>query len=236
VNGFMTGQVNGELVRARRLAAGLTPQELADRIGLTSELLWAIERGASDDLQHVPLLAILGLAEALDFRPGELLDPPAREASNTSTSESTMAQPDEVKLEAALLQYGAAITRDDLASAFGWTLHRVEVALQGLAHRLQVTGSRLRRASWNSYIIEPARHALAANEQAALQRVSSERIPLSPAAAAVLYTIMFYTSTLPKHAGGRDALAELWQRGLVKDSGRHLQPADEVLYSLRLDE
>lgn len=128
VNGFVTGQVNGQLVRARRLAAGLTPQELADRIGLTSELLWAIERGTSDDLQHVPLLAILGLAEALDFRPGELLDPPAREASDASTSESPMAQPDEVKLEAALLQYGAAITRDDLASAFGWTLQRVEVA------------------------------------------------------------------------------------------------------------
>jgi transcriptional regulator with XRE-family HTH domain len=62
----------GRNLKAARLLAGMTRQQLATRVGLTIALLSKIERGSSDPPLRLRLLA--DLAEAVGREPHELLD------------------------------------------------------------------------------------------------------------------------------------------------------------------
>jgi hypothetical protein len=52
---------------------------------------------------------------------------------------------DDIAVEAALVEHGGVLTRDDLALALGWSLPRLERALLVLEQRLRPSGQRLRR-------------------------------------------------------------------------------------------
>ena len=66
----LAGQL-AETVRRLRLSADLTQKDLAKRLGLSHATLHRIERGA-----YNPSLRVLEeLCEALDCRPGDLLEP-----------------------------------------------------------------------------------------------------------------------------------------------------------------
>jgi transcriptional regulator with XRE-family HTH domain len=62
-------KVFGANVRVYRLAAGLSQEAVAARMGVDRAYVSAIERG----LQNVTLLTILQLAESLNVRPADLL-------------------------------------------------------------------------------------------------------------------------------------------------------------------
>lgn len=62
-------KVFGANVRVYRLAAGLSQEAIAARMGVDRAYVSAIERG----LQNVTLLTILQVAESLDVRPADLL-------------------------------------------------------------------------------------------------------------------------------------------------------------------
>jgi transcriptional regulator with XRE-family HTH domain len=59
----------GANVRVYRLAAGLSQEAVAARMGVDRAYVSAIERG----LQNVTLLTILQVAESLNVRPADLL-------------------------------------------------------------------------------------------------------------------------------------------------------------------
>ena len=62
-------RVFGANVRVYRLAAGLSQEAVAVRMGVDRAFISAIERG----LQNVTLLTILQVAESLNVRPADLL-------------------------------------------------------------------------------------------------------------------------------------------------------------------
>lgn len=66
----------GANVRVFRLAAGLSQEAIAVRMGVDRAYVSAIERG----LQNVTLLTIWQLAESLDVRPADLLVEPVQKS------------------------------------------------------------------------------------------------------------------------------------------------------------
>jgi transcriptional regulator with XRE-family HTH domain len=69
-------KVFGANVRAYRLAAGLSQEAVAVRMGVDRAYVSAIERG----LQNVTLLTIWQLAESLNVRPADLLGEPVQKS------------------------------------------------------------------------------------------------------------------------------------------------------------
>ena len=69
-------RVFGANVRVYRLAAGLSQEAVAARMGVDRAFISAIERG----LQNVTLLTIWQLAESLNVRPADLLVEPAQKS------------------------------------------------------------------------------------------------------------------------------------------------------------
>jgi transcriptional regulator with XRE-family HTH domain len=62
----------GQLLRNARKAAGLTQDEVAERVGLKRTSITNIERGR----QHIPLHQLFRLADAVGVAPEELLPGP----------------------------------------------------------------------------------------------------------------------------------------------------------------
>jgi len=69
-------KVFGANVRVYRLAAGLSQEAVAVRMGVDRAYVSAIERG----LQNVTLLTIWQLAESLNVRPADLLAEPVQKS------------------------------------------------------------------------------------------------------------------------------------------------------------
>lgn len=62
----------GRAVRSRRIALGLSQEELADRAGLHRNYIGGIERGE----RNVGIRAVYALAVGLGCGPSELFNPP----------------------------------------------------------------------------------------------------------------------------------------------------------------
>jgi transcriptional regulator with XRE-family HTH domain len=237
--------LDGELLRDRRIAAGLSIRAVADQTGIPAQTLRAFEarRQAAD--RQLTLASLERLTRLLDVDTGELFIRPARAATSDAAARSQFTEVgqgrdrDVVKLQAALLAHGGVLTRDDLADALGWDLQRLEHSLRALRNRLQPTGQRLRRAGWNSYALTAAPAALTARERQRLHGAASARQPLAPEAAAVLYEVTLGFRPPSWHhallAAEPAALRQLRQRSLVRLIGRdRLEPTEAVLYSLDL--
>lgn len=61
----------GHAVRARRLAMGLSQEEMADRVGVHRTYYSSVERGA----YNITVTVLFRLAVGLDCEPGDLLPP-----------------------------------------------------------------------------------------------------------------------------------------------------------------
>ena len=187
--------LNGELLRDRRIAASLSIRAVADQTGIPAQTLRALEAGRDAADRQLTLASLERLTRLLDVDTGELFIRPARNATKDAATRSQFTEGgqggdrDVVKLQAALLQHGGVLTRDDLADALGWDLQRLEHGLRTLRDQLQPTGLRLRRAGWNSYALTAAPAALTARERHRLHGATSARQPLAPDAVAVLYEV-----------------------------------------------
>ena len=104
--GVAAVRLNRALIDERRVASGLTLQQLADRIGTNR---WFLRSSVHDD--DVPIGVIVRLAETLDIPVADLLD-------------QDMAEPtpprNHVRAAAALAET-PGLTRSQLARLFGWT-------------------------------------------------------------------------------------------------------------------
>lgn len=63
----------GHAVRARRLAMGLSQEEMADRVGVHRTYYSSVERGA----YNITVTVLFRLAVGLECEPGDLLPPRA---------------------------------------------------------------------------------------------------------------------------------------------------------------
>lgn len=107
----VTRRFDARLLERRRIAAGLTINQLGERVGVPGRVVRAIlDREAVD----VPLSVLDRLGAALDCDPVGLLRTPARPDPRPGG--------DGVALEAALLICEREAVRDDLADALGWSL------------------------------------------------------------------------------------------------------------------
>lgn len=226
--------INGRLISERRAAAGLTIRQLADQLGIDAGTLANFERTFAYDACAVTVGLLRRMCQALDLEPAEVIDPPT-----TAPLESA----DDRKVEAALVEHGGVLTRDDLAAALSWPLARVEQALLSLEHRLKPTGLRLRRVGWNSYTLGPNLGVLTGEERRRLHRTYTGRVGLTESVAFILLGVVNgYRSedwVLRLPADDRRGIELLARQGLIEPSSQDRweptwQPTADVLYSLCL--
>lgn len=225
------------LIDQRRIAAGLTIWQLADRLGLNVEVvrsLTEIEEFSrdSEQLDRLGFGTIRHLCTLLDIDLNQLLASTDRERPPTAAA-------DDVKVEAALADHGTAVTQEDLAATLGWPLPRLQAALHMLERRCLPTGVRLRRVGWNSYALTANLQALSGEQTAHLHRAHGDHQPLTPHAAATLLAAIErvdHTAWLEHEFYGqhREGVQFLQQHGLVTADRPGMQPSDDVIFSLRL--
>jgi transcriptional regulator with XRE-family HTH domain len=222
--------VNGLLITERRVAAGLTIRQLAERLGVDARRLELLERALGD---QVSVYLLERVCTALDLDPAEVLEPPAAAPPVTVAA-------DDRKVEAALAEHGGVLTRDDLAAALGWPLARLERALLALARRLRPTGLRLRQVTWNSYTLSPNLGVLGGEERRQLHRLRAGRTGLAESVAFILlgvvngYRSQNWLFRLPPE--DRQGVELLVRQGLIERETRdaYWEPSADVIDSLFL--
>jgi transcriptional regulator with XRE-family HTH domain len=235
--------LNGALLHARRVAAGLTVAALADRVGVHADVIWAMEEGNERQLEHLSIAMLVALANSLDLHPSQLF------AESDAMAPAAPA-PDDVMLEAALLQLGTSVTREELAAAFGWPLARLERALAVLHQRLASSCARLHPVGLDRYVVAPNRRALTSDQWIQLGQSRSGHAPLTLEAATALYQIIVLHAH-PSLASQRrrspvpnvwrtderddadEGLRQLRAQGLLDGDGPNFAPTRDVRYSTR---
>jgi transcriptional regulator with XRE-family HTH domain len=226
--------VNPQLITERRIAAGLTIRQLAERLGIDAWTLEQLERGIGRGGERVSVAELTRICAALDLDPAQVIGMPV-------TGSAAPAAADDRKVEAALIEHGAVVTRDDLAAALGWPLARLERALLALERRLKPTGLRLRRAGWNSYTLGPNLDVLTGEERRRLNRIHAGRAGLTDSVAFILLAVVTGYRTEdwllrlpPDDRRGIELLAR--QELIERDKRDRWVPSTDVIDSLQLSE
>ena len=120
-----------------RVAASFSQRQLSRRAGLSTIGVSALEQPAGDNHGDLSLRTLTRLADALGVGPRDLL------SSDGEAPAEVAPAPDDVKVEAVLVEVGAALSPTDLAQALEWELVRVNSAVTRLRGRLAGTGQRL---------------------------------------------------------------------------------------------
>lgn len=216
--------LNRELVDERRVAAGLTIQQLAERVGVDR---WFLRQSSRDD-DGVPIGVFLRLSETLDIPLEDLLR--ADPAGLGPMSEDARAM-------AALADRGQ-MTRAQLAAVFMWTLPQTAAALQRIDRRLRGTGLRLRRVGPQAYRIDADLSHLSVAERAHLRHLEMDETGLAPNVAAMLLAIVrgYGTRTWVNDNVEPDdnCIEDLRRAGLVNQHERGIDIVPAVGYSLGL--
>jgi DNA-binding Xre family transcriptional regulator len=139
--------INWKLVEQRRIAAGLTRAELAERLGrngTTTDYLWPSRAWHDEDHDDIRLEVLERLCEALDLHPDELFTAPTRAAQpRRMPAPPAASASDDAVLEAALTTLTDPVGHGGVADALGWPLDRLGAALAVLDERLADTGIRV---------------------------------------------------------------------------------------------
>lgn len=238
--------INWSLVEQRRIAAGLTQAQLADRVGAGA----ATGRGrlwTDNDHDGVSLGLLERLCRVLDLHPTELFCPPTRVAQRRALP-PVETPTDVTVLEAALATLtaptggsGVRVAPAALADALGWSLDRLTIALTVLTERLSDTGIRVDTdpAPTGTPVrgLRARDRHLTDDQRTALHRLDRLEPPLDAEAARVLDAI----ARTPRGFTERDrnldpaALIALQQRGLIRrhHRGDYLELTDDASFSLR---
>ncbi len=217
-------RLNRTLIEERRVAAGLTLQQLADRVGITRGFL---RSSIHDD--GVSIGVAVRLSETLDIPLAELLSDEPVEPIQVS---------DEVRAAAALADK-PSLTRAQLAGLFGWTLTQASAALRRVERRLQGTGLRLRRCGPQTFRIEADLRVLNQEERFRLRHLGIEDQGLPAHVAAVLLSIVRGYGTrrwMEDNVAPDDNCIEFLRRaGLVFTHHQIIEILPAVGYSLGLE-
>lgn len=242
--------INWEVVEQRRIAAGLTHAQLAERVGVAAVTgpvrLW--QDGGHD---AVPLGLLERLCQVLDLHPVELFRAPQRAAQRNALAEPEVAADAQV-LEAALAtlprpaaagQQTAAVSRAGLADVLGWPLPRLAAAIADLDDTLADRGVRL-----DVDVVADGRavHGVAPRPGllTTAQREALHRLTYADEALDVDIVRVLYAAADPdircseRHRTiSADAAVRLQQLGLVRrrHRARDLELTDDARYALLLD-
>lgn len=163
-------------VRALRLKAALSTRRLGRAVGVSASTIRGLESGTNHE--QLSLLLVARLAEVLGVTPQELFARPC--------DEPAVPGDDDKVVEAALRSRSGLTASYDLSTCLGWTLERVVRALGVLDKRLDGTGARLHRNSWQQRAIRPATELLSDDQQRALHRLGPSDRGLTQGSARVL--------------------------------------------------
>lgn len=252
----MTGQprrparrlvIDWALVEQRRVAAGMTHAQLADRVGAAAATgparLWT-----DNDHDTIPLGILERLCQILDLHPSELFRAPTHAAQRRAQT-APPAPADVVVIAAALAtltgppgRAGTTVNSARLADALGWTLDRLGDALAALDEQLADTGVRIDHDPTPTS--PPAVRGLRARDRnltdqqrTALHRLHDADPSLDADLARVLDAIAHSPRAVTERQQSLDpaAVVALQQRGLVRrhPGGGYLELTDDADYSLR---
>jgi len=216
------------LIRERRLALGLSQGALAGRLGVSPPLVRKLEQGEN---HHHLTLALVGQV-------GEVLGVPLHELVS-APDERAEANPDDLRVEAALAERRKKVRASELARALGWTLPRTHAALKRLRQRLEPTGQRLqqRLGGWR---LTSRGGVLTQRELEVLERATTARLRLTRYDALVLRALVQgeLDPRWEAHANEaqRVALGRLLKRGYAQKTSSGFAPTDDVVFSLALTE
>jgi len=219
-------RLNRRLINDRRIAAGLTLQQLADRAGVDRWLLHLAEPHDGDG--DVAIDALVRLSDALDLSLEDLISEDPSEPGPPA---------DGARAAAALVDHGR-LTRSQLAETLGWTLPDAAAALRRVERSLRGSGLRLRRVGAQAYRIEADLRCLTPLERGRLRHLEIREGELGADVAAVLLAVVRGLVTekwLKANVGPDDNAAEvLLQARLVLCQHHGLEITPAVGYSLDL--
>ncbi len=217
-------RLNRSLIDERRVAAGLTMQQLVDRIGVRRQFL----NGYAADDDTMPIGVLVRLSETLDIPLDQLIHPNPAEPPVPS---------DDARATAAIFD-SSPITRSQLAVALGWTLPAVAASLRRIELRLHGTGLRLRRVGPQSHRIEADLSCLSVGERLRLSHIMIAEDALPANVASVLLAIVRGYGNRrwiqDKVAPDDNCLEVLQRAGLVVAQGRRIDIDPAVGFSLGL--
>lgn len=242
--------INWALVEQRRIAAGMTHAQLAQRVGVAA-VTGPVRLWHDRDHDTVRLGLLERLCQVLDLHPVELFTAPTTRAQQRRALQPADDPPDEQVLEAALATLAASsasgqqptpIGRAGLVDALGWPLHRLAAALAALDHTLADRGVRIDEDVDGDdravHGLRPRSGLLTPAQREALHRRAQADEPLDVDAVRALYAIAQPDSRYTERHTviGTDAI-RLQQLGLVhrRHRARNLELADDVRYGLLLD-
>lgn len=237
--------INWPVVEKRRIAAGLSRDELATRLGSRAasvSYLWPSRSWRDAEQGNLRLQILEYLCQILDLGPAELFIPPDDDLSHATIQPST-SKADDAVLEAALATVVSSIGHTQMAQALGWSLERVERAVEKLEERLAFAGVRLDRDAGAPAVLhglKPRDALLTDGQRSALRTHAGLDGQLSEDDAATLYEIAVVQSAPTESSSriDRDAAVRLQQRRYVyrRHGSERLIPRPDVLFGLRLDD
>lgn len=245
----MTGRrlnLDWGLIEQRRVAAGSTRAELAERLGRaggTSAYWWPSRGVLTHEYDHLTLVDLDRLCAALDLHPAELFTTPTRKPQRRRMPPSRAAQArDDAVLEAALTTLADPVGHGALADALGWSLDRLRAALDTLEERLADTGMRVDHDAGPTAAIRGLRRrdaVLTQTQLQALHRLGDRDTGLDPDYARLLYNIAILgLAPTETSRGTNPAVAIKLQRlgyARRRHNSEHLAASNELVFSLLLD-
>lgn len=244
--------INWALVEQRRIAAGLSHPELRARVG-QSPVTGPPRLWRDSDHETVELAVLERLCRVLDLHPVELFstptqpqrtDPgPAAVAGDERVLEAALATLTAAAVDMASLGHGGPVSMGALADALEWPLARLEAALATLEDALTERGQRIdietNHQARPLHGLRPRHDLLTASQREALHRIPMLHQPLHPETARVLYAATQPGRCVEYYAViGYNAAVLLQRQGLIqrREGAHHLELADDVRFSLMLDE
>lgn len=239
--------LNWALIEQRRIAAGLSHAQLADRVGAGvvtgPSRLWA-----DHNHDHVRLEVLEKLCRVLDLHPAELFTPPTR-AKHRASAPRPPSPVDGRILEAALATLAvwrgghhrpSPGGRAALADALGWPLARLDAAVAALEEDLADRGQHLDQHR-DRVELRPRDGLLSVEQRVALHRIhgAGAGVDGDVELARGIYAIAHPDSRgSENHAAFGAALVTLQQHGLAHrrhHRASHVELTDDARFALFLD-
>lgn len=242
--------INWPVVEQRRIAAGMTHAQLAERVGVAA-VTGPVRLWHDRDHDTVRLGLLERLCQVLDLHPVELFTASTRAHARRTLVPAELPSDGQV-VEAALATLGTAtptasgqagpVSRADLATALGWPLGRLTAALADLDDALAERGVRVdvdvRHGNRPVHGLQPRSGLLSAAQREALHRCALADQTLAPDEVRALYTIAQPDSSCTERhtVVGPQVAVRLQQLGLIRrrDRSPTLELADDVRDALLL--
>lgn len=209
-----------------RLELNLSQRDVAFAVGIHPVTMSRLEQGRSDETLALGtidrLAAALGLSTTTLFR-----QPDTNHAPNDPTNDAP-------RLEALMCDCGTALSADEIAVSFGWTIPRAQAALSALKGSLAGRGVTI-FSSGRRHRLVARSDMLTSPERERLERARSVRYGLMLHEALLLQQVRRGIPPLePARLSGKQrvAMGSLMKAGLIKAYGERIELTEDARFSL----